>query len=190
MVDLSAPAAVSRYRKAEILLGRDLALMATASRYDLGRRGEDQRSVRDLDRLFAELAHLLEIDVSVRVTDRSARLDLDPAVRDIRRPALRIGATGAPKAVLTGARRLLDRAAVVLVAVEDRRYWSGDRWPRPQVLSYLYDRGLVPVARDFQSRYAYNVLLVRAELLGGAEQVRRLLRRFNSVAYQGRAEEP
>lgn len=78
--------------------------------------------------------------------------------------ALWIDVEGASKQVLSGAESVLDRASVLIIELEDRAFW-GQEWLRPQIYSYLYDRGLVPVARDFQARYLYNVIFVRESLL-------------------------
>ncbi|SDP53402.1 methyltransferase, FkbM family [Pedococcus dokdonensis] len=78
--------------------------------------------------------------------------------------ALWIDVEGASKQVLSGAESVLDRASVLIIELEDRAFW-GQEWLRPEIYSYLYDRGLVPVARDFQARYLYNVVFVRESLL-------------------------
>jgi FkbM family methyltransferase len=80
------------------------------------------------------------------------------------RCALWVDVEGAAAPVLTGGRRLLERAQVVMIEVEDREYWEG-AWRAPQVMRYLMDRGLVPVARDFEYKHQYNVVFVRDELL-------------------------
>lgn len=67
---------------------------------------------------------------------------------------------GATKEVLLGARRLLDQASFMIVEVEDRPIWEG-QWLRKDLSPYLFDRGLVPIARDFQSRYQYNIIYVK-----------------------------
>jgi len=183
-VDLTVTPPVDRSRKAEILLGRDLAMMATAAKYDLAQAREGTRSFHELTCLFFRLADALRTDMFIEVTDRETTLDDAFGWSEFKRAACRIASTGAPKAVLTGARHVLGRTALMMIEVEDRRYWSGQRWPRPQVLSYLFDLGLVPVARDFRSRYVYDILLLRGELLDSAEPIRGMLREFNSTSYQ------
>jgi hypothetical protein len=39
------------------------------------------------------------------------------------------------------------------------------QWLRPAVVEFLLSYGLIPVARDFQARYQYNLLLVTEEVL-------------------------
>jgi hypothetical protein len=89
--------------------------------------------------------------------------------------------------VLTGGVATLERAAVVMVEVEDRAFWGAEQWLRPDVVSHLYDRGLVPVARDFQSRYQYNIVFVRADLLD-VDRVRWALTLFTSTGYSAPGE--
>ena len=89
---------------------------------------------------------------------------------------------GACGLVLPGARDLLNRSAVVMVEVEDQNWWGKRHWLREQVVSYLYDLGLVPVARDFQHANQYNIVFLRADLLVGATRMRSALARFVSRA--------
>jgi len=91
-------------------------------------------------------------------------LDTYLAVKTHSRCALWVDVEGASRQVLTGARRTLDRADVVMIEVEDRAFWGQD-WLRADVVSFLYDRGLLAVARDFQARYLYNIVFVRESLL-------------------------
>jgi FkbM family methyltransferase len=102
---------------------------------------------------------------------------------DFGRAGLWMDVEGAAGPVLHGGQSTLDRTAVAIVEVEDRPMWGDQAWLRPQVLSFLYDRGLVPVARDFQSRYQYNIVLVRADLIDSVEPVRWTLTLFGSAAY-------
>ena len=66
--------------------------------------------------------------------------------------------------MLLGANDILAKTAVAIIEVEDHEYWSG-QWMQHDVASALYDVGLVPVARDFQSRYQYNQVFVHQSLL-------------------------
>lgn len=71
---------------------------------------------------------------------------------------------GAVGLVLSGAARTLERTAFLMVEVEDRPLWQG-QWLCPQVASFLHDAGFIAVARDFQSRYQYNLVFVRDTFL-------------------------
>jgi len=75
-----------------------------------------------------------------------------------------IDVEGATGRVLSGARAVLGAASHLIIEVEDRAIWS-EQWLRSQVMAFLRDAGFTPVARDFQSRYQYNVLFVRTTLL-------------------------
>jgi len=77
-----------------------------------------------------------------------------------------------------------------MVEVEDRALWHGGQWMRTDVVSHLYDRGLVPVARDFQSRYQYNIVFVRATALDEFDRLRWALASFRSSQQSGRATRP
>jgi FkbM family methyltransferase len=80
--------------------------------------------------------------------------------------ALWVDVEGATDRVLCGGRDLLSRAAVVVVEVEDVHDWVwGPAWTAHDVSAHLFDLGLVPVARDYQSRHQYNVVYVSAALL-------------------------
>lgn len=249
------PAPVTDAVKDQVLLSRDLAMMATAVKYDLHDPQERLRSVRELSRLFFVLARALEIDLFVEAgaknaaTSRRARRLLDPARivafeanphthrafaaknakpalgveyvnlalsdapgqltfrvhlkngapnpdgrgsllarddgtegqyeqvtvpattldnffadHDFGSAACWVDVEGAAREVFHGGAGLLARTDVLIVEVEDRRYWQ-DQWLRPELVGHLYDRGMVPVARDFQTRYQYNIVFVRAARL-------------------------
>lgn len=268
-----AASSVTAAQKFQLLTARDLAMMSTASKYDLNEPAEKARSCRDLSRLFFHLASILEVDLFVEAgakdaaSSRRARRLLDPkrivafeanpytherfaqatsgdagveyehlalsdepgtvtlhvlrtadgraradgqaslferqhkaddgfvevSVRsttldthfagyDFARAALWIDVEGATREVLDGSRQTLGKAAVAIAEVEDRRYWGDDQWLRGDVVSFLYDHGLVPVARDFQSRYQYNIVFVRADLLD-VDRLRWALTLFSSSAY-------
>jgi hypothetical protein len=78
---------------------------------------------------------------------------------------------------------MLDTAAIVLIKVENRRRWGDKHWLSPDVTSYLYDCGLVPVARDFTSPFQYNIIFVR-EGCQALDRVQWELARFASAAGQ------
>ena len=90
---------------------------------------------------------------------------------------------GACGLVLPGARDLLAKTAVLMIEVEEQQFWGAEHWLREQVVSYLFDLGLVPVARDFEYRYQYNIVFVRAELLAGPNGINNALARFVSRTY-------
>jgi FkbM family methyltransferase len=91
---------------------------------------------------------------------------------------------GASKFVLGGAPETLKRTAVLIIEVEDRPYWGDDHWLRERVMSHLYDNGLVPIARDFEYEYQYNIVFVRADLANTHARLRWELTKFISSAYE------
>jgi FkbM family methyltransferase len=125
----------------------------------------------------------------VEVTVDSTTLDDAFEAGSFARAALWVDVEGATQVVLPGGRATLEQTAVVMIEVEDRRYWGETQWLRDDVVSYLYDRGLVPVARDFQSRYQYNIVFVRHDLLT-IDRVRWALTRFGSRAGEKRVRTP
>lgn len=73
---------------------------------------------------------------------------------------------GAVDQVLRGAAATLRRAEAIFVEVEDKADWVwGRAWTAREVAAHLFDYGLVPVARDYQSRYQYNVLFASQAVL-------------------------
>lgn len=102
------------------------------------------------------------IEVDVECTT----LDTFFADQDFDRCVLWIDVEGAADKVLTGGREVLSKAAVVFIEVEDRGDWVwGPAWTVADVSAYLFDLGLVPVGRDYQTRYQYNVVYVARDLL-------------------------
>lgn len=80
--------------------------------------------------------------------------------------ALWVDVEGATEQVLGGGQQLLADAQLVFIEVEDRDNWVwGPAWTANDVAVHLLDHGLVPVARDYQSRYQYNVLFASTEAL-------------------------
>lgn len=116
------------------------------------------------------------------VTVEATTIDTYLAGQEYERAALWVDVEGAAQQVLGGGRATLERAAVVIIEVEDRRFWGAEQWLRDDVTSYLYDRGLVAVARDFQSRYQHNIVFVRDELLT-VDRARWAITLFYSKAY-------
>ncbi len=79
--------------------------------------------------------------------------------------ALWVDVEGASAGVLRGAAALLQDTSVMIVEVEERPAWEGQQWLAPDVIAYLRRFGLVPVARDRQSRFQFNIVFVRANCL-------------------------
>lgn len=98
------------------------------------------------------------------VTVDSVRLDEFFQTDSFKGCCIWMDVEGATQQVLEGALNILSKVDVLYVEVEDRPYWHG-QWLSSDVMSYLYDFDLVPVARDFQSRYQYNILFISRETL-------------------------
>lgn len=94
-------------------------------------------------------------------------LPLDDCVADRPGPiAVWVDVEGASSWVLRGAPETLGRSGVLMIEVEERVSWTGQEWLHMDVIEHLVAHGLVPVARDRQSRFQFNVVFVRRTLLG------------------------
>ena len=253
--DALAPRNESRLAKEMALRGHDLAMMATATNYDLGDKRERKRSASDLARFFLRASKAIDVDLFIEAgakeasSSRRATKFLDDArivafeanpltyeeFRGVNDPStgieylhlalssepgevtfhvrqnadgslrpdghgslmartddcrdtyeeVRVQATtldtffaghdydqcamwvdveGGVKDVFAGGTATLDKAAVMIIEVEDTPLWKG-AWTYPEVASFLYDRRLVPIARDYEYRRQYNVVFVREDLL-------------------------
>src|SRR5699024_272176 len=123
----------------------------------------------------------------VEVTVDATTLDRYFEDHDFSRAALWVDVEGAAHAVLSGGTDTLRRTATVMIEVEDRAYWGEQQWLRQDIVSFLYRHGLVPVARDFQSRYQYNIVFVRSDLLN-VDRVRWALTLLSSAGYSSPAD--
>jgi FkbM family methyltransferase len=99
--------------------------------------------------------------------------------------ALWIDVEGASRQVLSGGREVLRKASVAMIEVEDQSYWT-EQWLVFDVLRAFFEAGMVPVARDYQSRHQYNVIFVRDALLSD-HRVRAELAMHRSGARRGDA---
>lgn len=81
------------------------------------------------------------------------------------RVAMWVDVEGAVEQVLTGGDRFLRSVVVMIVEVEEHRYWGDEQWLADDVVRHLAGVGLVRVARDAQSRFQHNALFVREDLL-------------------------
>jgi FkbM family methyltransferase len=115
----------------------------------------------------------------VEVEVEGTSLDAFFASHPYQSAALWVDVEGAAQQVLSGGRATLTKTSIVMIEVEDRQRWGDEHWLRKDTMSYLYDHGLIPVARDFQSRYQHNVVLIRHDLQN-VDRVQWLLTRFAS----------
>ena len=93
------------------------------------------------------------------VTVPSIALD-DYFEGNVKECCLWVDVEGATKEVLGGAGRLLEQTNFIIVQVEDRPLWEG-QWLRTDLNQYLFGKGFIAIARDFQSRYQYNIIYVK-----------------------------
>lgn len=102
-------------------------------------------------------------DDHIEVTVPSTTLDEYFAAEPGRRSALWVDVEGAAGLVLGGADAVLRDVQFLIVEVEERQVWDGQAMRR-DIIELLGSHGLVPIARDFQSRYQFNLVFVRSEL--------------------------
>lgn len=121
------------------------------------------------------------------VTVTATTLDTFFAESEFHSCAAWIDVEGAAGAVLSGGEDVLDKASVAIVEVEDRELWQ-QAWMMPDVAGFLYDRGMVPVARDFEYRYQYNMVFVRKALLGNDDLRLRLAQHLSATGAGWRAD--
>lgn len=81
------------------------------------------------------------------------------------RVAMWVDVEGAVAEVLGGAASVLGRTDVLIVEVEAVERWVEQRWLAGDVVRQLARAGLRAVGRDMQSRWQFNILFVRDDLL-------------------------
>ena len=77
------------------------------------------------------------------------------------RTAIWMDVEGATSMVVRGGLKVLAETQVAIIEVEERASWEGQEWLRADVVREMRRLGLIPVARDRQSRYQYNIVFVR-----------------------------
>ena len=95
--------------------------------------------------------------------------------------AMWVDVEGASSSVLGGGPGLLADTQVLVIEVEERREWDGQPWLRAEVIDFLDMHGLVPVARDRQSRFQFNIVFVRASRRSDPDVVRAVERWRSSL---------
>lgn len=117
------------------------------------------------------------------VTVNARRLDSYFKPDSFDRCAVWMDVEGASKQVLQGAEAILSKVDLLFIELEDRASWKG-QWLAGEVMEHLAKFDLLPVARDFQSRYQYNVLFLNRRNLRN-DRVRLFLASFISRARFG-----
>jgi FkbM family methyltransferase len=113
-------------------------------------------------------------DVTVPGTTLDAALDGSDG-----RAALWVDVEGATRQVLGGAAYTLTRTDLVMIEVETRPYWQG-QWLHTDICAHLMESGLVPVARDFEYRFQFNLLFVHPQALARPD-ILHVLEQFHSA---------
>jgi len=93
--------------------------------------------------------------------------------------AMWIDVEGASKEVLTGGSEWVSKATCVMIEVEDSPKWE-NQWLSSDVMHFMLERGLVPIARDFEYKLQYNVVFAKDSVLS-LPAVRTHLDYFHSV---------
>lgn len=95
---------------------------------------------------------------------KATTLDTYFAEEDIRLGFIWVDVEGAQNVVLPGGDKILrNNVGAVFIEIEDREIWTG-QWLSTDVHQFMMERGFVPIARDFQSRYQYNVVYLKAHI--------------------------
>jgi len=114
----------------------------------------------------------------MEVSVSSTSLDVFFAGDEFKECALWMDVEGAAQQLFEGAANVLSRTAIAMVEVEDHSFWPGG-WLSFDVVRHLHEAGLVPVARDFQAKYQYNIVFVREPLLNN-DRFRWFLAKYHS----------
>jgi FkbM family methyltransferase len=118
---------------------------------DQGPRGAGDSSLLPRAKEFSGLG-------GVTTTVEVPSVALDSITQAMDSVALWVDVEGASGLVLKGATETLGKTAILKVEVEEASYWEA-QWRAPQVVGYLIDYGLIPIARDLGPAPAqYNIL--------------------------------
>lgn len=78
--------------------------------------------------------------------------------------SLWIDAEGAGFDVLKGSEVTLSQVFSIFMEVEEKQYWKGQILAQP-IIKHLLQKGFVPVARDFEAPFQYNIIFLRTGLV-------------------------
>jgi FkbM family methyltransferase len=95
---------------------------------------------------------------------------------------------GALGKVTAGFGDALQSCLSLIVEVEEKRFWQ-DQMLVHDVMAYLDEQGMVPVARDFEYRHQYNLVYLRKDVFERTE-VRMLLEQYLSTSHVAVAPPP
>lgn len=80
------------------------------------------------------------------------------------RISLWIDVEGAGLSVLKGAELALNNTACIFIEVEEKKYWKGQALSNT-IMKYLIKKNFIPIARDFETPFQYNVMFIKQEIL-------------------------
>lgn len=88
-----------------------------------------------------------------------------------RRTVMWIDLEGCAFEALLGAAASLEHTQLIFIEVEDHPFWNGQKLSA-EVLRHLVGAGFLPLARDFETKRQYNLILAKPEVLDqmGARQ--------------------
>ncbi len=143
---------------------RNLAVGPVTGEIELNLPLEIAGQARALDSRMASIAVHRETGDSVTVKVPSVRLDDHVTLAPGERGVAWIDVEGANDAVLRSGPEVLDGLDAIHIEVESRPKWDG-QWLDTDVAQHLAGHDLVPVARDLQKPYQYNVVYIRSWLV-------------------------
>lgn len=116
---------------------------------------------------------------------KATTLDTHFASKDMLNAFIWVDVEGAQSVVLPGGDRIFrEQIGCAFVEVEDREFWTG-QWVSNDTHKFMLERGLVPIIRDFQSRYQYNVIYMRENILN-IDYIAFCLQMYHSHTMAGR----
>lgn len=128
---------------------------------------------------MASLATSIDTDTQEQVEVPGVRLHDVVPLGDDDVVAAWIDVEGALARVLPGNEETLRRASVVFVEVETEPVWHG-QWLDTDVAAWFAAIGMVPLLRDLQRPWQYNLVLVSDELARDPEVARRAAEVFRA----------
>ena len=143
---------------------RNLAVGPTTGEIELNLPLEIGGQPRALDSRMASIAVHRQTGDSITVTVPSVRLDDHVRFAAGERAVAWIDVEGANNAVLQSGPEVLDRLYALHIEVEGEPTWEG-QWLDTDVAHFLAGYDLVPIVRDLQKPYQYNVVYVRSPLV-------------------------
>lgn len=78
--------------------------------------------------------------------------------------ALWIDVEGSTMEVLEGAESVLGQTKIIFIEVEQKEFWKNQSLVG-EINKHLFDKGFVPVARDFEYEHQYNIVYVKNDIL-------------------------